>query len=90
MEKCTQFPEISLVLMDIKMPGMDGYTAARIINESRPELPIIALTAYALREDRDKALKSGCVDYLSKPVNRELLMKMLSKYLNFNGWSIPE
>ena len=89
-EKCTQFPEISLVLMDIKMPGMDGYTAARIIHESRPELPIIALTAYALREDRDKALKSGCVDYLSKPVNRELLMKMLSKYLNFNGWSIPE
>ena len=79
--KCKQFPEISLVLMDIKMPVMDGHTATRLIHRSRPELPVIALTAHALKEDRDKAIESGCADYLSKPVNREILMQKLKKYL---------
>ena len=79
--KCTEYPEISLVLMDVKMPLMDGYTATRFIHETRPGLPVIALTAYALSEDRVKALENGCVDYLSKPVDRELLMEILSKYI---------
>lgn len=80
-EKCAQFPEITLVLMDIKMPVMDGHTATRLIHKTRPGLPIVALTAHALREDRDKAIESGCVDYLSKPVNREILMKKLESFL---------
>ncbi len=80
--KCIQYPEISLVLMDIKMPVMDGYTATGIIHNTRPGLPVIALTAYALKEDRERALASGCIDYLSKPVNREKLMQKLGKYLN--------
>ncbi len=84
-EKCLAYPTISLVLMDIKMPVMDGYAATREIHKIRPELPVIALTAYALKEDREKALESGCIDYLSKPVSRELLLQKLAKYVNFNA-----
>jgi PAS domain S-box-containing protein len=76
-------PEISLVLMDIKMPVMDGHTATREIHKIRPGLPVIALTAYALKEDREKALDSGCIDYLSKPVSRQLLLQKLAKYVGF-------
>ena len=83
--KCLQYPEISLVFMDVKMPVMDGYAATRIIHETRPELAVVALTAYALREDRENALENGCVDYLSKPVNRKSLMQVLSKYLHFEA-----
>jgi CheY-like chemotaxis protein len=69
--------------MDIKMPVMDGHTATREIHKSRPGLPVIALTAYALKEDREKALESGCIDYLSKPVSRELLLQKLAKHTKF-------
>lgn len=82
-EKCLADPAISLVLMDIKMPVMDGHTATREIHKSRPGLPVIALTAYALKEDREKALESGCIDYLSKPVSRELLLQKLAKHTKF-------
>ncbi|HAH59074.1 MAG TPA: two-component system response regulator, partial [Bacteroidales bacterium] len=55
---------------DIKMPVMDGYEATRIIKSFRPDLPIIAVTAFAFSEDRDKALAAGCDEYISKPLNR--------------------
>jgi PAS domain S-box-containing protein len=80
---CQSNPEISLVLMDIKMPVMDGYTATRKILEFRPDLPIIALTAFAFSEDKEKALSAGCIEYISKPANRRLLMGMLERILNF-------
>lgn len=70
---------IDLVFMDIKMPEMDGYEATRIIKRLRPELLIIALTAYAMEEDRLKALAAGCDDYISKPVLPSKLYNILKE-----------
>ena len=77
-----KFPEISLVLMDIKMPGMDGYITTSLIKQIRPELPIIAQTAYALTDDRKKALNSGCDDYITKPINKDILFQKVNNYLS--------
>ncbi len=74
-------PEINLILMDVKMPVMDGYKATMEIKKIKPELPIIAQTAYALTGDKEKALDAGCDDYLSKPLKREDLIQKLRKYL---------
>ena len=79
--QCRENPKISLVLMDIKMPLLDGYEATRQIQEIRKELPVIALTAYAFEEDRQKALDSGCVDYVSKPLKRDAFLAMIDKYM---------
>jgi len=79
-DMCKEIPEIQLVLMDIKMPGMNGLEATRIIKKIRKDLPIIALTAYAETGMRDKCLDAGCDDYISKPVERNLLYSVLSKF----------
>ena len=60
-----------LVLMDIKMPVMDGLEATAKIKEAHPELPVVALTANAFDSDRQLALNAGCDDFLSKPVSSE-------------------
>ncbi len=73
---------IDLILMDIRLPDMSGYEATRIIKQAKPEIMIIAQTAYAAHDERQKALDSGCIDYISKPTNRELLMTLLSKYMS--------
>ncbi len=75
-------PEIDLVLMDIRMPEVDGYQATRMIREIRPDLPVIIQTAYALSDDRNKSLKEGGDEYITKPINRLLLLKTMAKYLN--------
>jgi signal transduction histidine kinase len=75
-------PDISLVLMDILMPEMDGITATKLIKEMRPKLPVVAQTAYASREDRENAHKSGFDFYLSKPIARELLVEVIDKYFD--------
>lgn len=77
-----QHPEISLILMDIKMPIMDGYQATRKIRETQPLLPIIALTAFAFSDDKEKAIAAGCTDYLSKPVKKENLLEIIRRYIN--------
>ncbi len=79
---CENNPEINLVLMDIKMPVMNGYEATRRIKEIRPALPIVALTAYALLGDKEKALNAGCDDYLPKPVSLKDFQKMIEKFLS--------
>ncbi len=79
-EICKNNPKITKVLMDLKMPVMDGFEATRVIKTFRPELPIIALTAYAMSGDERKAREAGCDDYLSKPVSRKQLLKALSKF----------
>jgi len=76
-----EHPELSLVLMDIRMPGMNGLEAARQIRRFNKKIPIIAQTAYALSGDREAALKAGCSDYISKPVNRNEFIRLVSKYL---------
>ncbi|GAB1372682.1 hypothetical protein MASR1M45_27450 [Candidatus Kapaibacterium sp.] len=73
-------PDITLVMMDIKMPGLDGLSATRQIKLIRPELKIIAQTAYALNSERAQFLSEGCDDYISKPIEIDLLMRMLKKH----------
>lgn len=75
-----------LVLMDIQMPEMDGYQATREIRRreqatGRDPLPIIALTAYALKEEVQKAFQAGCTAHLSKPVKKDTLLNTLQQYL---------
>ena len=70
-----------LVLMDIKMPVMDGLEATRRIKAQHPELPVVALTANAFDSDRQMAQEAGCVDFLSKPVNRDECMKLIKSLL---------
>lgn len=74
--------DISLVLMDILMPEMDGITATKLIKEIRPQLPVVAQTAYGSREDRENAHKSGFDFYLSKPIARDLLVEVIDKYFD--------
>jgi signal transduction histidine kinase/ActR/RegA family two-component response regulator len=78
-EELEEHPEVDLVLMDVKMPVMDGYRATQAIKDSRPTLPVIAQTAYASEEDRQKALNAGCDAYLAKPVNADELMRWIQK-----------
>jgi len=74
-------PDIRLVLMDIKMSGMNGLDATREIKKIRPEVPVIAVTAYALSGDREDILAAGCNDYLAKPIKMEELHEMVNKFL---------
>jgi len=77
-EKALNDDSISLVLMDLKMPLMDGYEATRLIKEKKPKLPIIATTAYALSSDKEKALAAGCDAYVSKPIMKDELFENIS------------
>lgn len=70
-----------LVLMDISLPIMDGYEAIRRIREAHKTIPIIGLSAHAMSGHEQSALEAGCNDYLTKPINDELLLKKLEEYL---------
>jgi CheY-like chemotaxis protein len=80
-ERCQKEVNIDLVLMDIYMPIMNGYEATRQIKQIRPDLPVIAQTAYAMAEDRKRALEAGCVDFIAKPIGREELLSKMDKFL---------
>lgn len=80
-ELCKTNETIDLVLMDLKMNVMDGFTAAGHIRNIRPELPIIAQSALALVGDRHRAIDAGCTDYISKPLRKVNLIALLEKYL---------
>jgi len=81
-ELCRRHPEIDLILMDIKMPVMNGIEATRLIREFRPELPIIAITAYAQTGDEQRFLQAGCNGYLAKPIKKDDLITLINKYIN--------
>jgi PAS domain S-box-containing protein len=73
-------PEINIVLMDIKLPDINGLDLTGRIKSIRNDITVIAQTAYALAGDREKALAAGCSDYISKPIDRELLLNLISSY----------
>jgi len=75
-------PDLNLILMDLQMPEMNGYDATREIKKIYPNLPIIAQTAFAMSDDRTKALEAGCDDYLAKPIRSKDLLDTVNKYLN--------
>lgn len=70
-----------LILMDIKMPVMDGMEATRIIKEKHPKLPIIALTANAFDSDRQLAYEAGCDEFLPKPISSDVCLKTIAKFI---------
>ncbi|MBP5714965.1 MAG: response regulator [Prevotella sp.] len=70
-----------LILMDIKMPVMDGMEATRLIKEKQPNLPIIALTANAFDSDRQLAFEAGCDEFLPKPISSDVCLKTISKFI---------
>lgn len=74
---------VDLIVMDIKMPKMDGYESTRRIKklEGYQSIPIIALTSYAMAEDKKKAFEAGCDGYISKPINPETFRDEIRKYL---------
>ncbi len=78
---CKSNPQVDLILMDIKMPEMDGYEATERIKEFRPDLSIIAQTAYSTEADRNKAFACGCSDFISKPFDRELFRSKINEQL---------
>ena len=84
LEAVELFPEIKpdLILMDIKMPVMNGLEATAKIRESDTQIPIIAITANAFEEDKQNALKVGCTRFLTKPINIKLLNSTLIEFLD--------
>lgn len=72
---------IDVVLMDIRMPRMNGYDATRIIKGLKPELPVISITAYAMSEDKIKSLEAGCDMYISKPIRPSNLLAILNDFI---------
>jgi len=77
---CRKHPDITLVLMDIKMPVMNGIEATHLIKSFRNDLPIIAVTAHAQNGDEFKIKEAGCDDYISKPINKTKLLSLIQKY----------
>ena len=81
-DHCRTGKPVDLVLMDIKMPVMDGFEATKLIRKLLPKLPIIAQTAYAGEEDKEKAIKSGCNDVITKPFSKETLISIIMDNLS--------
>ncbi len=80
---CRERPDIDFVLMDLKMPIMNGYEATTEIKKFRPNMPIIAQTAYSTPEEKAKALTAGCDDFISKPISKEIFSKVINKYKKY-------
>jgi len=74
--------DLDLILMDVKMPDMDGYDVTRLVRKFNTDVLIIAQTAYAMESDREKAMQAGCNAYISKPIREEELFPLISKLLN--------
>jgi CheY-like chemotaxis protein len=80
-EICNDENAIDLIFMDLQMPEMNGYEATQILKKRYPNMPIVAQTAFAMSDDREKALDSGCDDYLAKPIKSKDLLSVVEKFL---------
>ncbi len=76
-----------LILMDLQLPGMDGFTTTRIIKEdaTTKDIPVVALTAYAMRGDAERAVEAGCDGYITKPIDPDEFPKLVASYLKRKG-----
>jgi len=85
--ECLEQADFDMVLMDCNMPVMDGYEASRRIRQSGrwPELPIVALTANAMPEERERCRAAGMNDYLAKPFRREELLALIDHWVPLSG-----
>jgi CheY-like chemotaxis protein len=81
LDTAIQNPDIDIILMDIQLPVMDGYTTARKIREIRPDVIIIAQTAYGLMDEKEKIMQAGFDDYMIKPIISQLLVEKLKSNL---------
>ena len=79
MGKAMEAP-FDLVLMDMQMPVMDGYTAASLLRDKGNRVPVVALTANAMQEERQKCLAAGCQDYAVKPIDRAVLLRTIAHW----------
>lgn len=79
---CSNNSVIDLVLMDIQLPKMNGIAATKAIKKIKPKIPIIAITAFAFMDEKQKCLKAGCSDFIPKPISRTSLLNQVAKYLN--------
>ena len=86
-EVCCNNPDIDVVLMDIKMPEMDGYEAIRQIRLFDPNVIIIVQTAFSLTGDREKAISAGCDEYITKPISQSLIISLLEKHFRINPYN---
>ena len=89
-ETCRIHPNIDLLLMDIRMPEMDGYEATRQIRQFNTNLVIVAQTAFAVDEYKEKAIEAGCTDHISKPINKAELADLVKKYFTKSEKWEPE
>lgn len=76
-----EHPNIDLILMDIRMPELDGYEATRQIKAFKPNIPIVAQTAYVMSNEKGKVLQAGCDDLIVKPIRLRVLLTVCAKYL---------
>ncbi len=75
-------PDLNMILMDIRLPELDGYEATRQIKAFNPKLPIVAQTAYVMSNEKGKVLQAGCDDLITKPIRLKVLLSVCSKYLD--------
>ncbi|MFW6371007.1 MAG: response regulator [Bacteroidota bacterium] len=86
---CRQNKNLTLILMDIHMPVMDGFTATKNIRKNNKKIPIIAQTAFEVEEVKEKAIKSGCNDFITKPSMINHLIPLVEKYVAFYTSKVP-
>lgn len=76
-----QHPDVHIILMDIQMPIMNGYQAMELIKAFKKDIPIIVQTAFAMASERDKAYESGCDEYVTKPINLDVLISKMQQFI---------
>jgi len=82
---CKSMQPIDLILMDMRLPGLNGFDATRLIKRIRREIPIVAQTAYAMENEKNRCLEAGCDHYMTKPFDQEALFDVLNDFLQLSN-----